>query len=101
MHVVAGADIRDDYADVFTVLDDGSPCFEVSERDLMPKRNAFSHRDLQLLAAIQDPAHNRLACLDIDNRNSNIVADVMNQELSHLLSLKFLSRYSPTGAPVT
>jgi hypothetical protein len=36
MHVVASSDIGHDSADVFTVFDNGIPCFEVSERDLMP-----------------------------------------------------------------
>jgi hypothetical protein len=90
MHVVASSDIRDDSADVFTVLNNGIPWFEIFERDLMTQRNGFSRRHLELVLTIQVGADNRLSCLNILNCNSHVVVSVMNQELSHLPSRRFI-----------
>jgi hypothetical protein len=81
--VLTGANLRHDFADVFTILNDRIAHFEILERDLVPQRNVLVRRQLAPIAFVNGFTGQTFPGLHVSDGDPDVILTVVDKEISH------------------
>jgi hypothetical protein len=83
VNVLALPDRRNDLANILTVFDDRIADIKVAQGNLVSERDRFASYDLTRRFITQGLTLDRLAGSDVCDRDSDIIAAIVNDKISH------------------